>query len=112
MRKTLCQRLPWLLAVGLCLSLSLSSAAPLAVPKAAEHADDEVTFGEAVGAPPKPANKMIPPKKTVTSARAAGKPVAGKETGSAKPRPAGKSPAKAMPAKKTGAEPRKKAARK
>ena len=61
MRKTTHRLLRYLLALG----LSLSCAAILAVPRAAEHEDAEVTFGGAVGAPPKPAAKLAtqPPNK-------------------------------------------------
>jgi hypothetical protein len=48
--------LHYLLTLGLC----LSCATALAVPKAAEHEDGEVTFGDA-GAPPKPAAKHAAP---------------------------------------------------
>ncbi|MEF8759239.1 MAG: hypothetical protein V5B36_05795 [Candidatus Accumulibacter sp. UW25] len=116
MRNTLCRRWPWLLAVGFCLALALplSSAAPLTVPKAAEHANDQVTFGEAVGAPPSPAARMVPPRKVVPPPppKAADKPVARKASGSARPGPAGKSPAKATPTRKAAGKPRPKAARK
>ena len=44
MRKSICRLLHCFLVVG----LSLSCAATLAVPKAAEHEDGEVTFGDAV----------------------------------------------------------------
>jgi hypothetical protein len=54
MRKSIRRLLHCFLVGG----LSLSCAATLAVPKAAEHEDGEVTFGDAVGAPPKPAAKL------------------------------------------------------
>ena len=84
MRKSIYRLLHCFLVVG----LSVSCAATLAVPKAAEHEDGEVTFGEAVGAPPKPAAKLA----TQPVSKAAGQPVAkgagkpsGKKSGSAKP---------------------------
>ena len=83
MRKTTHRLLRYLLALG----LSLSCAATLAVPRAAEHEDADVTFGGAVGAPPKVTTQ--PPNK---GNKAAGQPVAkeagqptGKKSGSAKP---------------------------
>ncbi len=88
MRKSICRLLHCFLVVG----LSLSCAATLAVPKAAEHEDGEVTFGEAVGAPPKPAAKPTTQPVSKGSkaagqpvAKGAGKPTGKKKTGSAKP---------------------------
>jgi hypothetical protein len=88
MRKSIYRLLHCFLVVG----LSLSCAATLAVPKAAEHEDGEVTFGEAVGAPPKPAAKPATQPVSKGSkaagqpvAKGAGKPTGKKKTGSAKP---------------------------
>ena len=88
MRKTTHRLLRYLLALG----LSLSCAAILAVPRAAEHEDAEVTFGGAVGAPPKPAAKLAtqPPNKGNKAAgqsvaTEAGQPTGKKRSGSAKP---------------------------
>jgi len=60
------------------LFLSFAAASALAVPKAAEHEDAEVTFGEAIGAPPKTTNKntkQLPaaPATVKADAKAAGK---------------------------------------
>ena len=84
MRKTTHRLLRYLLALG----LSLSCAAILAVPRAAEHEDAEVTFGGAVGAPPKLATQ--PPNKGNKAAgqpvaKEAGQPTGKKKSGSAKP---------------------------
>jgi hypothetical protein len=61
------------------------AAAPLAVPKAAEHADDEVTFGEAVGAPPKP--RRSSPRSRRTRDRQGRRATRGKEAGQPGRRP-------------------------
>lgn len=85
-----------LLRALLATALALSCATTQAVPKAAEHPDAPVSFGEA-GAPPKPTATS----KRSSAAAPASKAGAGKSAASGQAAPAGKTSGKtAKPAKK------------
>ena len=74
--------------VVLCLTaaaLSLCCAGSLAVPKAAEHEDAPVSYGEAA-APPKPTNKAAAKTAAPTGRQAVERPQAGKSAGAAAPK--------------------------
>ena len=74
--------------VLLCLTaaaLSLCCAGSLAVPKAAEHEDAPVSYGEAA-APPKPTNKAAAKPTAPTGRQAVERPQAGKSPGAAAPK--------------------------
>ena len=74
--------------VVLCLTaaaLSLCCAGSLAVPKAAEHEDAPVSYGEAA-APPKPTNTAAAKPAAPTGKQAVERPQAGKSPGAAAPK--------------------------
>ncbi len=120
MKKTIHTLLHCLLAAAVFLSLT-AGAVGLSVPKAAEHEDAEVTFGEPAGAPPKPATKAArqPPLKAAEQpaakgnkpsvakgAKGARQPAATKATArstAARQQPATKTTAKSTPARPSSA---------
>ena len=74
--------------VVLCLTaaaLSLCCAGSLAVPKAAEHEDAPVSYGEAA-APPRPTNKAAAKTAVPTGRQAVVRPQAGMSAGAAAPK--------------------------
>lgn len=92
----------------------------LAVPKAAEHEEGEVSFGEAVGAPPKTGAKAAKPApagqpaKTIAGKQepAAGRPPSAAKAGTAKKTKAASPPAAGKPAAAAKPQGKSKAAKK
>jgi len=90
----------WPLAC-LVVALACPGFGALAVPKAAEHEEGEVSFGEAVGAPPKAgakAPKPAPAGQPVKTTAGKQEPAAGRRPATAAAKTAGKTRATSPPA--------------